>query len=317
MKIFLKQVLRILLFIFVLLNIVVAFHAYKFTHFSDYSTSPAKRTEQMTGWEKTKTILFGVNYSKRPIKDYPASAYQTFHATTADGLDLEGWYMPKDSSKGTVILLHGHGGNKEGVLTEANNFYNYGYNVCLVDFRAHGNSQGNICTIGYKESLDVKATYDYIAAKGEKNIVLYGISLGAATITKAIDDDSSIRPSAVILEMPFGSLSDAVKGRLRIMHLPVQPLATLLTFWGGVEQGFWAFNHQPSEFAKRLQVPALLQWGKNDLRVSEEETNAIFQNISSPQKQLVVYDNSGHQSLARNEPAKWNNAVKTFLENKK
>ena len=51
----------------------------------------------------------------------------------------------------------------------------------LVDFRAHGNSDGNTCTIGYDESEDVKLAYDYISNKGEKNIVADALSrLGLA-----------------------------------------------------------------------------------------------------------------------------------------
>jgi esterase/lipase len=117
-----------------------------------------------------------------------------------------------------------------------------------------------------------------------------------------------------ILEMPFGSLYEAVKGRLRIMHLPEQPFATLLTFWGGTEQAFWAFSHNPQEYAKQVKVPVLLQWGRNDPRVTEQETNAILHNLASDKKQLVVYEQSGHQSLLKSEPEKWKGAVQQFLQ---
>ena len=59
--------------------------------------------------------------------------------------------------------------------------------------------------------------------------------------------------------MPFGSLPDAVKGRVKIMGLPQEPISTLLTFWGGVQNGFWAFNLKPSEYAKKIKCPVLLQ----------------------------------------------------------
>ena len=149
----------------------------------------------------------------------------------------------------------------------------------MTDFRAHGNSEGNTCTIGYHESADVKATYDYVAAKGEKNIILYGISLGAATITKAMNDYENIRPAKLILEMPFGSLQDAVKGKMRTMHLPDQPITALLIFWGGVEQGFWTYHLKPTEYVKNIQTPVLLQWGKNDNRVTRAETDSIYKNL--------------------------------------
>jgi hypothetical protein len=39
----------------------------------------------------------------------------------------------------------------------------------LCHIRAHGNSKGNTCTAGYKESQDVKAVYDFIKTKSERN----------------------------------------------------------------------------------------------------------------------------------------------------
>ena len=96
------------------------------------------------------------------------------------------------------------------------------------------------------------------------------------------------------------------------MGLPGQPLATFITFWGGTEHGFWAFNMKPSEFVKQIKCPVLLQWGKNDPRVKQEETDLIYANISAP-KRLVVYENSGHESLCEKEHAKWMNEVGDFL----
>lgn len=316
MKKTIKGLAITLIILFIFLNVVIAFHAYKFTHFYDNTSVVQKDSKLASGWEETEAILFGVNYTKHPPSVYPAYPFEKFSVKTGDGVVLQGWYIPKSGSKGTIILFHGHGGSRGSIVTEANDFYNLGYNVCMVDFRAHGVSQGNICTIGYNESSDVKAAYDYVAAKNEKNIILWGISLGAATITKAITDYKEIHPTKVILEMPFGSLTDAVKGKLRIMHLPSQPFTTLLTFWGAVEQGFWTFSHNPSEYAKNIHVPVLLQWGKNDVRVTKAETEEIFQNIPERRKKLVIYNNSGHQSLATNEPQKWNATVKSFLESK-
>lgn len=312
-----KGLAFVVITLFIFLNVVVAFHAYKFTHFYNKNTAIVKKAEATSRWEKTEALLFGINYTKLPLSNQPAHRFVEFYTTAADGIILKGWYVPKASSKGTVILFHGHGGNRSSIVTEASNFYNLGYNVCMVDFRAHGNSDGNVCTIGYNESADVKAAYDYVAAKGETRIVLWGISLGAATITKAMTDYKDIRPTKIILEMPFASLTDAVKGRLRTMDLPEQPLTMLLTFWGAVQQGgFWTFNHNPYEYARNIHIPVLLQWGKHDKRVTKTETFEVFQNLSSAQKKLVIYNQSGHQSLAKNEPEKWNKTVEGFLNDK-
>jgi len=309
-----KVFLRTLLVVFILLNIITAFHAYKFTHFYNAAEITVKTVSDKNGWDKTREILFGINAVKRPNKAVQDSALQTIYFTTIDSIKIEGWYMPVSwVAKGTVILFHGHGSTKSAIINEAEAFRKMGYHTLLIDFRAHGGSAGNTCTIGYYESEEVQLAYNYIKEKGEKNIVLWGISMGAAAITKAMND-YPLQPSKIILEMPFASILEAAEGRIKIMGLPPQPLASMITFWGGAEHGFWAFSMKPSEFVKKITVPTLLQWGKKDLRVSQSETDLVYHNLPAAKK-LVVYETCGHESLCKKENTKWLSAVQNFLAN--
>ena len=312
MKRIFKFFLKTLLVLFILLNIITAFHAYKFTHFYDRSELTIKKPSDKSGWDKTKEILFGINAVKKKNTITADSAFQTVYLQSETCPKLETWYIPVANSKGTVCMFHGHGGTKSDIFEESEVFRKIGYNTLLVDFRAHGNSEGNTCTIGYDESEDVKLAYDYIKGKGEKNIVLWGISMGAAAISKSVDE-YQLAPNKVILEMPFGSIKEAAEGRIKMMGLTGQPLATLITFWGGLEHGFWAFKMKPSQFVKKINCPVLLQWGRKDPRVTEHETNEVFENITTPKK-LVIYENSGHGSLCEKEPEKWANEITAFLK---
>lgn len=310
MQKFFKYLLRTVIVLFLLLNIIVAFHAYKFTHF--YNIGELGLNKSKKNKPSIKELLLGFNAEKQK-NAAPDSGYQTVILKTKDGIRLEGWYIPVDNAKGTVCLFHGHGGTKTGINAPAEAFRKMGYNTFQLDFRAHGSSGGNTCTIGYEESEDVKLAYDFVKNQGEKNIVLWGVSLGASTITKAIADYQSIQPNKVILEMPFGTIEDAVKGRMRMMGLPAQPISSLLTFWGGIEHGFWAFNMQPVEYAKQINCPALLQWGKKDTRVSKEEEDDLFANLASDNKKFVVYEECGHENICKKENAKWLAEVNSFL----
>jgi esterase/lipase len=318
MKKWLKRIGYLILFLFLLLNFICAFQAYRLTHYYGNIPKPPKPTD-MSFAQKASAIFFGVKYPKSKVVDSLNIPHEIISLTTSDSLKLEAWYLTAKVSdtmrvhKGTVIVFHGHGSSKSSVIAETEAFYKLGYDVMSVDFRAHGNSEGNTCSIGYEEAKDVKAAYDRIAKAGEKNIILYGISLGSATILKAIND-YDLKPSKVILDMPFGTLYGAVKGRLRLMHLPTQPFAPLLTFWGGLEQGFWAFNLKPQEYASKVNCPTLLEWGINDVRVTEEETNTIFKNLATHDKTLIKYVRSGHQSLCENEHDKWVACVSEFLK---
>ena len=304
--------LKSVIFLVVFVNIITAFHAYKFTHFYNRDEVVMKKNEDKTGWDKAREILFGINAVKQLNTVSADTGFEKIVLTTKDKLKLNGWMLKTDSTaKGTVALFHGHGSTKSGVIAESAAFRKMGYNTLLIDFRAHGNSEGNVSTIGYDEAEDVKLVYDFIKSRGEKNIILWGISMGAATITKAIND-YDLKPAKVILEMPFGSILDAAQGRIKMMHLPPEPLATLVTFWGGVEHGFWAFDMKPVSFVKKIGCPVLLQWGKNDPRVTKNEIDQIYNNIKIPEK-LVVYENSGHESLCKKEYSKWYNEVSVFL----
>jgi alpha-beta hydrolase superfamily lysophospholipase len=267
-----------------------------------------------TRWDITKEALFGIDAYKQKNRVMDTT-FEKVILTTKDKIKLEGWYGKTDSMpKGTVLLFHGHGSKKTSILEEAIGFRKMGYNTFLLDFRAHGNSGGNTSTIGFFESEDVKLAYDFIKETNEKNIILWGISMGAAAITKAMND-YPLKPNKIILEMPFASILQAAEGRIKMMGLPSQPLATFIAFWGGAEHGFWAFGMKPVEFVKNIQQPTLLQWGKNDPRVKREETDAIYNNIPSFKKSLVIYEHSGHESLCEKENEKWMQTVRQFLNN--
>jgi alpha-beta hydrolase superfamily lysophospholipase len=308
-----KALIKTILVLFVLVNVIVAFHAYKFTHFYNPGEKTIIKQEAKTGWDKTQEILFGINALKQQ-NTVADSINQIIYLTTSNNLKLEAWYTLADSAKGTICMFHGHGGKKSGNNAEAEAFRKMGYNTFQLDFRAHGSSSGNTCTIGYDESEDVKLAYEFIKNKGEKNIILWGISMGAATITKAVNDYESLQPQKIILEMPFGTIEDAVEGRIKMMGLPPQPISTLITFWGGVEHGFWAFNMKPQEYAKKITCPTLLQWGKNDPRVSKKEEDVLFANLATGNKKFVVYDSCVHESLCKKENTKWAAAVAEFLK---
>jgi len=120
---YLKRALRILLILLIIFNVILAFHAWKFTHFYDDAGHRNKRPEQMSTWEKTQTILFGVDLSKPVLSAFPEISYETVYLKTGNGLRLEGWWIPSGQPpKGTVVLLHGYGSTKGAKLPEANVF---------------------------------------------------------------------------------------------------------------------------------------------------------------------------------------------------
>ncbi|MFM9021671.1 MAG: hypothetical protein ACKOOA_10130 [Sediminibacterium sp.] len=98
-----------------------------------------------------------------------------------------------------------------------------------------------------------------------------------------------------------------------MMQLPAEPLYNLLTFWCGIQHGFWACGFQPAQDAGAVSCPVLLQWGFNDKRVTENETNTLFAQLGTNKRTMMKYYQSGHESLLKKEPQKWLAVMQEFL----
>lgn len=295
--------------IFMVMNVIAAFHAYKFTHFATDSRRKTTKEEAISFPEKCKILLFGIDLPRPENKVKPEVDYQT--VILQSNKKLECWWLPTANAKGTVIVFHGYGSSKAGMLDKAYLFQQMGYNVLLPDFMGSGGSEGNQTTIGYKEAENVKTCYDHIQQKGEKNIVLFGTSMGAASILKSFHD-YPLSPKSIIIECPFGSTYKTVQARFKMLHVPAFPMAALLTFWGGAENGFNAFGHNPTNYAKSVHCPTLLLYGEKDEKVSRAEIDEIYQNLQGP-KQLQTLPEAGHDNYLKQYKDLWYETVKGLL----
>jgi pimeloyl-ACP methyl ester carboxylesterase len=123
--------------------------------------------------------------------------------------------------------------------------------------------------------------------------------------------DGDVQPNAIIIEAPFGSMQQTVKNRFAQMGLPSFPMAHLLVLWGGLQHGFWAFSHNPADYAKQVNCPLMLIYGAQDDRVTLEEIEAIQNNLKGESK-LAIYPNAGHVNFLEEYRNQWTNDVLAF-----
>lgn len=305
-----KVLLYLALLVFVLMNTIAFFHAYKFTHFTADTTPANLVKEKPTLLKKVAILLTGVDNKRPENKSLPTVPFQTLRLKSSK--EIECWFIPHEAAIGTVVLFHGYGGQKSSMLDKSAVFQRLGYNTLLVDFRGSGGSEGAITTIGFKEAEDVKATVNYLTAKGENNIVLFGTSMGAVAIMKAVADEPlSVR--SIVIECPFATLLKTAENRFANMGVPSFPLAQLLVFWGGAQNGYYAFGHNPVDYANKIKLPTLLLYGQADKKVTPEETAAIYKNLSGP-KVLTTFAEAGHENYLTMYEKEWTNAITSFFQ---
>jgi dipeptidyl aminopeptidase/acylaminoacyl peptidase len=152
---------------------------------------------------------------KIPYWRDPADAgiyFRDVTLTTADGLNLAAWYVPavrklQGSDTPTIILAHGLQERKEGLLHLVPWLHDAGYNVMILDFRGHGQSDKQPATIGPKEVLDLQAALDWLDAEGVGDRVAgLGMSMGAAVLVNIAVQDN--RLDALVLDSLFAKWND-------------------------------------------------------------------------------------------------------------
>ena len=138
MRKILKWIGWVVLAQFILLNISAAFHGYKLTHFYKNTVNTSSKVSSGNIFSKTWKLFAGPRITKSVIRELPQFEFETIQLKTRNNLNIEAWYSSVDSAKGTVILFHGISSNKSFLIPEASEFRNSGFNVMLVDLRAHG-----------------------------------------------------------------------------------------------------------------------------------------------------------------------------------
>ncbi len=309
LKKLLKISLLLVAFLSAIVNIIVIFHAYNFTHFSTTTKTKTKSSSNLSFIEKLSILTFGVTNPRPRNSLTPSQNYETIYLQSNKKITC--WLIKQPKSKGTVILFHGYGGNKSSLLDKSDIFIALGYTTLLVDFAGSGNSEGNQTTIGFHESLQVKTCYEYLQKQGERTIILFGTSMGAVAIMKAVSE-YQLLPTKLILECPFGTMLETVEKRCKNMHMPSFPLANLLVFWGGIINNFDAYSHNPIQYANNINIPTLLLYGEKDKNVTKTEITNIFSHLKG-HKTLKTYQNAGHENYLIKYRNEWIKDISSFL----
>ena len=299
---------------FILLNVVAFSQAWSMTHYV-VSGAKTKSLERLTFWEKCKVVVTGPTVTRPQNKLKPedyALAVSIVVIESAGGERIEAWRTSLPG-KPAVVMFPGYANSKDTLLRAAQEFDKTGFEVWMVDFRGCGGSTGNKTTIGWYEADDVAAAVDAVRAENkERKVLLYGQSLGAASILRAVGTGKTA-PAAIIAEAPFDSLLQTVGNRFSAMGMPRFPFAQLLVFWGGVQHGFNGFDHVPAEAARAIRVPTLVMMGENDNRVGLQSGQTIAANLGE-RGTFHAFQGKRHAFLLQDATCEWRSIVTTFLK---
>lgn len=213
--------------------------------------------------------------------------------TTADGVRLEGWYIPPpDESNGAAILyVHGFTGNRGEFLEIAALLNQHGYGGLLFDLRNHGTSEASTTTFGLHEVRDVQAAFDYLAAQPEvdpQRIGLFGVSMGGATAIRATARIPQVK--VLIVEAAFASFPQVVgDGVKHVIRVTAFPFSDLIVWMTSQQIGVDVSQSRPiDDIASISPRPILIIHGTADVVVPVRHGYRLYEAADDPKQRLII-----------------------------
>ena len=197
------------------------------------------------------------NYLKGNLGSEPTKI-EKVNIITKDKIDLIGWFYNKDLEKfKTIVFFHGNAGSLQNRTYKLNHFKDLDINFLIIAWRGFSGNKGKPNEMGLYE--DARSAIRWLNKKGvrDKNIILYGESLGTAI---AIEIAQSKKYGGLILESPFTSMINMGK-----KYYPFFPVSLLL------KDKFESYKK-----INKVIVPVLVIPGKFDKIVPYEMCEKIY-----------------------------------------
>ncbi len=254
-------------------------------HVLPYSAIKPFRITPQILHDKFKDAVSPNRYSHLTINNL------TFH--TRDSILIRGWFIPSlTKSKGTILVLHGIASTKHLMLPYALDLVKDSFNVVIYDSRAHGESGGEYCTLGYYEKHDVSNCIDKIICQYGDSCAPFGIignSMGAAITLQAMALEKRIvcgiseSSFADLREIQCDYLEQLIKVRWDWISIPAFARSEEIAH-------FHIDDVSPEKSAISITQPILIIHGDADKKINIKYAYRIFENLHSSKEFYMVKD---------------------------
>ncbi|MEK4256695.1 alpha/beta fold hydrolase [Enterococcus sp. FSL W8-0510] len=248
-------------------------------------------------------------------------------------MDVYAYYVDQGSDK-TVMIHGGFRGNwNNGIVTEEyNDFYKAGYNLLFVDSRATGNSGGDYVTYGQYESDDVLYWINQeVRERPSQKILLYGGSMGAATMMSVLAKDIPVNVKGIIENCGFASIDEQLRFTYSQTVVPALPPAIKNQldiigdqehedlFMGLFKQYYFdqEMHLDPTAALPTIgmsgSLPKLIIHGTADDVVPVSNAQKLYE-LAGGYKDLLLVEGAGHGKAQEVDHAAYTKHVTDFLK---
>lgn len=213
-----------------------------------------------------------------------------------DNTLLTGVFMPSYDEKSTctAIILHGYRSCHEDMIAIAKMYNDMGFKTLLIDQRGHGTSGGEFTSFGHYEKMDLKKWILYVLKTygADENILLHGVSMGAATVTLASALALPDQVKLVVADSGFTTLPRLFLANMKVkLGLLLFPGLDLILFF---MHRYLLCQVNPLKAVQKSRIPILFIHGEADTEVPMVMANQLHEASKAPFKELYLVPNAAH-----------------------
>ncbi len=206
--------------------------------------------------------------------------YEEVNLKSDDGVTLNAWYLPAETSRPVILYCHGNAGNISHRLEHLKLIHDLGYSIFIFDYRGYGKSTGKISERG--TYYDAALAWQYLILDRKfspDNIIVYGRSLGASVAAWL---SARHTPAALIIESAFDSIQSL--GSQLYPFLPVKWLTR--------------FSYNTLNHIRAVKCPVLVIHSIEDEVIPYSHGKELYKNIHGEKTFLKITGshNTGFQT---------------------
>lgn len=234
--------------------------------------------------------------------------------SAVDNIPLNGWFIDSPGTK-TVLVMHGSNSVRDNYIgmEVSRALVQQGYDVFTFDFRGHGESGGDIGSLGALETRDISGALAYLKSRGVTEVGAFGLSMGAAAELLAAPGHAEMR--AIVADSSFAELFtilDKERARSGIPSFLNPGILLVSKVWFGIDP----MENQPKRALARLgDRPVLLIHSSVDNLIPVSEAYELQKaGAGNPNLELWVAQGSGHVTAFADNKEEYLRRVLTFLD---
>lgn len=244
-----------------------------------------------------------------------SSHYEETTIQSVDQLKLHAYSIKNENETNKwVLIFHGYSSDGLQMTKYAKHFYDMGYNVLIPDARGHGKSEGDYIGMGWHDRLDVVSWIDNtVQLQNDAEIVLYGVSMGGATVMMASGEKLPSNVKAIIEDCGYASVWGEFSYQLKeIFHLPAFPIMYFASAVTKMKAGYTLGEADTVKQVAKSQTPMLFIHGTNDTFVPSSMLDEVYEAANVPKEKLLV-EGAGHGSAESVAGTTYWDTIQSFL----